>query len=617
MNLKLGSMKILFKTKHIKDLRQIMPVIIAFVVLFVIVVYPLATILLQSLFPNIFDVTPSLKPSFGVIQNVFTKKYTYEAIMNSLLIGFFSTVIATFIGTGLAIINKRCDIKFLKVVDLFAWLVFITPSYLIAQGWILLLQRNGILSQVIPASNSISNWFFTPVTLVVIMGLKHFPLVYIAVSNALLGLGSEYENASRLSGASQLTSWFRINIPLLVPAMLAGAAIVFAEGIGDFGLTASIVRSTHLPVITYAIFAALNQSPVNYPLAGALSFILIIIISITLILQLWFLKRGSYSIIKNQISASNKIKTGLNKIWLYPLVGFILIISYVVPIVTTLIASLMKTISHGLEAGNFTFDHYMNAFNIGGDSWNAISLSMELALGAAVVAVILGLALAYIIQYTEVPGRKVLYFLTMSTIAIPGIVLAAGFVFAFNAIWLVPLHLAIYGTIACLYLAYIAEVLPYSVRLHVSALTQISPALITAGRIHGSSSLSLFRRIIIPLVASTSISTFFLAFVHTLFELPASQLLYPPGSPPFSTVLDTLYQNNQWENGAALTIIAVITTIALYSIGQAASKKFFSVSYSSHSNNSRKSIEKSERNNIQESLQPVNYVNKTKSEMIN
>jgi iron(III) transport system permease protein len=586
-----GSMTMLFNNFH--KLRKFIFVIPGFLILFTIVAYPLATIILQSLFPKVFDMKPSFEPSFAVIRDVFSSSYTYKAIKNSLTIGFLAALISTVIGAGLAVVVKRCHFRFSKAVELLAWLVFLTPSYLISQGWILLLQRNGILSQLFTLPNLAFDWFFSPITLIVIMGFKHFPLVYISVSNALTSLGSEFEDAARLNGARPWIAWFRINLPLLAPAMLAGAAIVFADGIGDFGLSASFVRTTHLPIITYSIFAALNQSPVNYPRAGALSFILILLVAIAVILQFWFLRKGSYSVVKNQVRPFRKIKTGLHAIWLYPLVGSILAAAYLIPIATTLLISFMKTIGKGISSGNFTFAHYINAFSTSGASFHAIILSLQLALGAAVAAVLLGLGFAYVIEYTQVTGRKVLYLMTMSTIAIPGIVLAAGFVFAFNATWLVPLHLAIYGTMACLYLAYLAGVLPYSVRLHVAALTQISPILITAGRVQGASAVTLFRRIVFPLVAGTSLSIFFLSFSHTFFELPASQLLYPAGSPPFPIVLDSFYNQLEWENGAALTVLAILGSITLFIMGQIVSKRLLSVSYYSDSDRPDKKLNQS------------------------
>lgn len=552
----------------------------AYFILFIVVAYPLATIVLQSVFPDMFNFTPSFKPSLSVVQSVFTDKYTYHAILDSFLIGLCASLISCVIGTALAIIMKRQESRWLgKTVDVIVWLIFFTPSYILSEGWMTFISRNGLLDQMIHLPSSVQSAFFSPVTLVIIMAFKYFPFVYISVGSALDHLGSEYEDAARLLGAKSWKAWLRVNIPLLRPAILAGAAITFAEGIGDFGFAATIAQDSHLNLISYAIYTALSQAPVDYPKAGILAFVLIMIIAAAMIFQTRLLKRGTYSIIQNQIRPTRKLSLGRHVFWVYPVTVLVLVLAYAVPMFSTLIASFLKVLGNGFQLSNLTFDHYITALNTSGAAWQAISYSLELSLGVAVLVVILGLWMAYLIEHSTLPGTKFLFYLTMSTIAIPGIVLAAGFVFAFNATWLVPLHLAIYGTTACLFLAYLATALPYSIRLHIGALAQISPALITAGRLQGASMGVIFRKIIFPLVAATTISTFFLSFTSVLFELPASNLLYPAGSPPFPILIMKEYADFKWGTGAALTIIGIVGAMILFGIGRLIMNKRFSASF--------------------------------------
>ena len=85
----------------------------------------------------------------------------------------------------------------------------------------------------------------------------------------LAGLGSELEDAARLSGAAPLRIWLRINGPLLAPAIALSFIATFAEVLSDFGLASTIARMSNFGVLTYGIYAAASDYPVDFPAAGA------------------------------------------------------------------------------------------------------------------------------------------------------------------------------------------------------------------------------------------------------------------------------------------------------------------------------------------------------------
>ncbi|MDB5085660.1 MAG: ABC-type Fe3+ transport system, permease component [Bacilli bacterium] len=530
-----------------------------------LVVYPLGSILLQSLFPKLFEAGFG-QFSLQSYSNIFKVNYTYKAILDALLFGGGSAVITSIIGTLLAIVVHRKWSYGSRWVTLMVWLVFFTPSYLIAEGWVLLMQHNGILTKFLMLPNGTLDWFFTPGGLIMAMSLRLFPVVYLSVLAGLGGLGSDFEEAARTAGAGSLVTWVRINIPLLAPSILAGATLTFAEAVSDFGFASAIVPKAHIPLLTYSIFTALNQMPVNYPQVGALSVVLIGIIAVSLWIQKWILGRGSYSIIQNQIRP-HRVRSGPGIGWTLT-VNILLIAAYLLPMIGVVVTSLLKQSGTDITWANLTFAHYAKALKIGGQSFQALQRSFGLAVGTASVSTALGIGLAFVITRVRGFSTNLLYVLTMSTIAIPGIVLAAGFVFAWNAPYLVPWHLNLYGTLFCVYLAYLAGSLPHSIRLQMAALGQISPSLLSAGQVHGANLFVVFRKIILPLVAATTISTFYLTFSHAMFEMPASELLYPPDQPPMPVVIVKFYNNLQNENGAALTVLTILVVAACYGFGQ-------------------------------------------------
>lgn len=563
MKLKHGLHKTLFNKLRKASIKQSVLIWPSILVLLGLIVYPLGTIILQSVFPNLFSqgFYPFSLKSFS---SIFSQTYTYHSILNAIIFGLGSAVVAAVLGTFFAVLVHRKWVHGQKFINLVIWLIFFTPSYLVAEGWVLMFEDKGVVDVLFNLPDGSFNWFFTTYGLIAAMGFRLFPIVYLSVKGGLNGIGSDFENAARTQGASGFRVWTKILLPLLSPAILAGATLTFAESASDYGFAAAFVPKSHIPMLTYSIYVALGQMPVDFSQVGALSLVLIGIIALAIWSQKLILSRGSYSVIQNQIRPFRvDYKPSIG----WSLIAYLLlIIVFALPIGGEVATSFMNNSALGFAKSNLTFAHYQNVL-IGSDR-APILRSLKLSLGVSIIVTILGVVLGYVINQKNNFQTKLLFILTMSTLAIPGIVLAAGYIFAWNAPFLVPLHLNFYGMMICLFLAYIAGSLPNSIRLQMAALLQISPSLIDAGRIHGAKNFKIFQKIILPLVSSTTISVLFLTFSGVLFELPASQLLYPPGQEVLPVIIDKHYGEFQIEDGAALTVVGILLVLAVYAVGQ-------------------------------------------------
>jgi iron(III) transport system permease protein len=101
-------------------------------------------------------------------------------------------------------------------------------------------------------------------------------------------------------------------------------------------------------------------------------------------------------------------------------------------------------------------------------------------------------------------------------------------------------------------------------------MSQLSPTLTSAARLLGAGEPRIVGSIVAPLVRVTVLSTFFLAFTQTVFELPASMLLYPPGAPTFSVVAQVQFSAFNWPLGSAIAIIGMTVVLASYAVGRKA-----------------------------------------------
>ena len=543
---------------------------IPILILFLFVLYPLAAIILQSVFPQLYAINPSLIPSLDALKQVASDPLNYQAMGNSLWQSSITAVLAALLGTILAILAHRTDLPLARLMDTMVWIVFFTPSFLIGEAWSLIIIRGGIPDQYLHFSDAFINWFFSPVGVIFILSLKTFPYVYLSVSAALHWLGSEFEDAARLSGARLWRAWLSVNAPLLLPAILAAALIAFAEALSDFGTAATIAQNSNVTLVTYQIYTAINTSPVNFSLAAALSLLLFIAIALALLVQAGILRRRSFQVISGRNRPARPV--ALN-VWKWPAFGFcvlIFLLALVIPLGMCLMLSFMHAFGNGITASNWTLDNYVAVLTQGSDDLDALVRTVWLALGAATITTLLGMPIAFIIRRTQLPGRRLLSLFTLVTIAVPGIILACGYIFAWNAPYLQYIGIGgaqgiqFYGTTWLLLAAYIGGSLPYATRLSIGALEQVSQSLLETARVQGADVFQLLWRIVGPLLRSSLTSIWLLVFTGTMFELAASELLYPPGQPTLPVRIIGLFNDFRLGPGMALSILNVaIVTLAL------------------------------------------------------
>lgn len=533
-------------------------------ILAVLVGYPLVTLLLQTVLPHLFSSHMNLTPSWAPLKEVFIDKTNLLAVFNSIILGIAGTALAMVLGTVTAFAVEGLGVGKLRIVlDGLTWLVFFLPSYVIAQGWVVFMQDGGILSQLLGLPIGWSAWFFTRLGVVLVIGFSFFPYVHFSVQHGIRNVNISFVNAGRIAGASRLQVFGRIILPLLTPALLAGGSIAFAEAFGDFGIPAAVTPLTHIPLLPYQIYVAMGQAPVDYPMAACLSLLVVVVSAGAILLQFYWMRSREFTTTspwQRSASGGNWLLTAMS--------GLVLFIALVIPLGSTFIVSLWKVWTNGLSPGNWTFAYYYNAIARGSEVWHSLGLTLQYALIVAVLTMILGVLVAYQMSFQKSAVNSFLNIVTMSVIAVPGIVMGAAFIFAWNAVWLNPLDLVLYGTPVCLAMAYMATYVPYAIRMQLGSMGQLPPNLLKAARVLGAGDTTVLRKIVFPLVAGTAISTFFMAFTKVIFELPASSLLYPPGHPTFSVLVEHTFQNFDWSQGSAFTILGLVVVLIIFSLGQ-------------------------------------------------
>jgi len=532
-------------------------------ILFVLVLYPLAAVMIQVLLPGVFFGNWQLG-DLSLLLDVFHRPLWQKSLENSLLLGIGTTVLGTLLGGCLAMLRASWSFPTAKLLDASVWLLLITPSFILAQGWVLFSAGNGLAAHVL-GWNWVASAVFQPSGLIVIMALSKFPFAYLSVHAAMEWKVDQLSQAARLSGASPLTVWRTIQAPLLLPAFLAGAALVFMDAIGDFGLPASIAAVYKFPTLPYSIYSAIYTSPIRFDMAGVLSFYLVVLIGLAMLVQFYALRKSRYDILSGRAVPSAPKSAGR---WKLPLAaGNLLFLAVVIgiPLGSNVMMSFFKTQSGGLTWSNLTLQHYAELFSGSRLLLTGLYRSLLIAGGAALAGLLIGLAVAYVLTYSQFRFKRWIEVGSIVTLAVPGVVLGIGYIFVWNQKWLESVGLLLYGKPSILVLAAVAGAIPVITRIMIGAMAKVPHHLLTAAQLAGGSFASRVRHILIPLIRGALVSAGLAAFGASVFDLAVNSILFPPNFMTLPVAINKAFEDLRYGYASAATIFgsAVVILIIL------------------------------------------------------
>ena len=178
---------------------------------------------------------------------------------------------------------------------------------------------------------------------------------------------------------------------------------------------------------------------------------------------------------------------------------------------------------------------------------------------------ILGFIAARLLTQRPTRATRVLDFLLLAAVALPSVVFGAGYIFAYNLPIMSTLGINLYQTVLLLVIAYTASSLPTNSRVLVGVVSQLQSSLKDAARTHGAGEVAAWARGVLPVVSRPIVMAFLLTFCGVFLELPLSQLLYAPNSPPLSVAIEDNLSNYHFGVGMAQSVVAV--AIALAAVG--------------------------------------------------
>jgi iron(III) transport system permease protein len=488
-----------------------------------------------------------------------------QGVLDSLLVGVCSAVAAAAIGFGIAWLVIRTDTpgRRLWTGVMFALLA---PSYLVALGWERLLEPSGVLDVAGLHLEGLRSLFYGPFGVIVVLTAKGIPFAFLAISAALRGLGEEFESAVRVHGGGPIDA-ARVMVALLAPAMWSALAIVFAESVSDFGVADTLANDAHFPVATYTLYNAVQGFPIQFSVAAAVSWVLMGLVVLALIAQGRALRSRSYRVLGGRTRPARRLHLSRRAtIGALSGMAFVTLVGIGVPAFGAVSASLINGLGSLLTSHGLTLSNYQRVLS-SSDLRDPLIFSGQLAAITATLTIVLAAVAARVLSRRGARmSARLLDMTLLAAVALPGIVFAAGYIFTFNLPQITQLGLQLYQTTTLLVIGYIATALPATARVLLGSVSQVQESLAEAGRVHGYGPLRAWLRTVLPVLSRPLVAAWVLVFAATLLELPMSQLLYPPGSPPVSVAITKALMNYDFAGGTAMEVIAVLGALMIVAL---------------------------------------------------
>ncbi|UTW52633.1 iron ABC transporter permease [bacterium SCSIO 12827] len=536
---------------------------------------PGAVALSLALFLIVFLVIPVAKviyvafqdPNTGALTLInfvdfFNTSLFQESFFNSFYVASMSVVLASVFALPLAYFTTRFNFGGSILIQTLGVIPLIMPPFVGAVAMVLLFGQNGSINLLLDEYLGFTIPFMEGLNGVIFVESVHyFPFILINLSAALNNIDRSMEEAAQNLGASRGRLFRRIVFPLAMPGYVAGASLVFLKVFDDLGTPLLLNINNMLAPQAYLRISSIG---INDPMGYVISVILVAFSLLALWTSFLALRGKDYATVqKGGGGLMKRDLAGWEKAGCYAVVILILLLVLSPHIALTLL-SFGTVWSFSPLPDAYTAQHYVDVVST---SSTYITNTLLYAGLAAGIDVVFGTAIAYVVWRTGLPGRKLLDYMAMGAVAIPGVVLGIGYLRTFYQfdVPFIDKPLASWWVIIVIALA--IRRLPYALRACVAALQQVSVMLEEAAENLGATKSRTVRRIVVPLMMGGIVAGFVTSFATAAVELSATIMLVSQESdaPLAYGIYEFMQSASGRGPGAALGIIAVlIIGIATY-----------------------------------------------------
>ena len=465
--------------------------------------------------------------TLGFVLAVFKNPVYLEGLVNSFKMGLFSTLLSLAIALPLALMANRHRFPGKEVLTSFLLVPMILPPFVGALGVRQFLGQSGVVNAALirlgfmdPAAPM--DWLGEGQLLgVVIMNALHlYPIAYLNISAALANLDPAMEEAAENLGCHGLRRLWRVTLPLIMPGLFAGATIIFIWSFTELGVPLIFDFGRVTSVQIFDGIKDLSGNPFPYAL---------VVVMLAATVLLYIISKTIFG--RDSFATSGRAATGRSLTQAPALTGWLYTAAFcgvtavaMLPHIGVILLSMSEDWYQTILPSSCTAQHFIDA--LGHPlTVNSIGNSLKYASVSTLFDLVLGVAIAYVVVRSRIPGRQLLDAMAMLPLAVPGLVLAFGYLSMSREgqpfSWLMLGE----NPVLLLVIAYAVRRLPYVVRSAAAGYQQTSVSLEEAAQNLGCSPLRALRRVTLPLIAANLIAGALLAFSFAMLEVSDSLIL--------------------------------------------------------------------------------------------
>jgi iron(III) transport system permease protein len=487
--------------------------------------------LLIMLFFFVFLVLPILYVFRGAlfVEGKFTLQYFYlmitdafytESIMYSIRTGLFTTLLTTIVSLPLAMLMVRHEFPGKRILQGLLLVPLVMPPFVGAIGMKQLFARYGSVNLFLMQLNLITepiDWFGGGFVGIILLEALHlYPFLYLNIAASLANIDPTLEEQAENLGASGFRLFRTVTFPLLFPGYIAGALIVFIWAFTDLGTPLIFDFGKAVPTIIFSMIKDIWTNPMGYALT-----VLTLIMSIIFVIG-----ARRYSSSKSyEMLGRGHITPRIRKIkgWKIPIVYIFIVFMVliaIIPQISVILTSIAEEWFFTVLPTSVSFRYYETALF---HHVTAISIwnSLKYSIFSTAIDVFLGITIGYLLSRRKFPGKDILDSISMLPLAIPGIVIAFGYLSFFTGTPLDPF----YDPTILLILSYSIRRVPYTVRAAYAGFQQTSVSLEEASLSVGASPLKTLIKITTPLIMANVIAGGIMSFSAAMMEVSDSMIL--------------------------------------------------------------------------------------------
>jgi iron(III) transport system permease protein len=531
-----------------------LPYVAGGVTIFILVsflIYPIGKTMLSSFIPNQEDLSIA-NLTFSNFERFSSAASYRNAFTHSVVVSLATTFFALLIGLPAAFAVSRISMPFRGVIIALSVIPLISPPFIGAYSWVILLGRSGIVTHYLRTWLGIElPSIYGAFGIILALSLSYFPYVFLIVQGALAASDPYIEESAHVMGSSRWRILRTVTFPLVTPAISAGAIIVFIKALGNFGVPAILGGEYYvLPTLIYfQIHGFFNLNG-----AAAIAMVNVGLTLIAILVLIHANRRRRFVTVTSVTRRAKLIESRGAKIFANTYC-WALLFAALLPQMVVIFSSFAEQWAATLFPTAYGFANYGRVLT---EVTQPILNSLTLAGTATILCVVFGTLAAYASIRGRFFGKWALDMTIMLPFVLPGIVTGVAFLTTFND-GLVVLS----GTATILVLAYFVRRIAYTFRSVAAAMSQMDDNLEEASTVCGATWLRTMRKVTIPLTAPGIIAGAIIVFATLISEMSVTIILYSAKWKTVSIAIFELVLADELMDASAIGTVVIVLTLGL------------------------------------------------------